>query len=99
VPAACWSAWSSGRRCVIVSQLRKLPAPASVDRRGVKDLLQLTGGRRAIAPARGPSSATGLPATVIVNRSPDSARRTTSLTLLRSSRCEIVVMAPPWQIV
>ena len=35
--------------------------------------------------AAGPSSATGLPATVIVNRSPASARRRTSPTLLRSS--------------
>jgi hypothetical protein len=38
----------------------------------------------------GPSSATGLPATVIANRSPDSARRSTSLTLLRSSETEDV---------
>jgi hypothetical protein len=38
----------------------------------------------------GPSWATGRPATVIVNSSPASARRTTSATLLRNSFCGIV---------
>ena len=37
----------------------------------------------------GPSCATGRPATVIVNSSPASARRSTSATLLRSSFCGI----------
>src|ERR1044072_400811 len=44
--------------------------------------------------AAGPSRATGLPATVIVNSSPASARRRTSPTLLRSSFWGIVVMPP-----
>ena len=90
----------SGRRCRVVRGSRE-----RVDQRTGKELEVLVERPRRRRPntvlsagpltqerrAAGPSSATGLPATVIVKRSPASARRSTSPTLLRSSFWGIVI--------
>src|ERR1019366_9999084 len=58
---------------------------------GVLNTASSAGPETQVRLAAGPSSATGRPETVIVNRSPASARRSTSPTLLRSSFWGIVV--------